>query len=127
MIFDIKMNGQFTIKAQYVAGAHTIDPPYSITYSIVVSRDSVRIAFTLASLKDVEIRFSDIGNAYLKMKSQDKIWTFMGIEFGSVKGKVMLVVRALYGLNSSGAAWRKILEQTLRDLGYVSSKSDPGN
>ena len=37
----------------------------------------------------------------------------------------MLVGRALYGLKSSGAAWRKMLAQTLRDLGYVSSKADP--
>ena len=37
----------------------------------------------------------------------------------------MLVVCALYGLKSSGAAWRKNLAQTLRDLGYVSSKADP--
>ena len=37
----------------------------------------------------------------------------------------MLVVRALYGLNSSGTAWRQMLAQTLRDLGYVSFKDDP--
>ena len=37
----------------------------------------------------------------------------------------MLVVRALYGLKSSGAAWRKMLTQTLRYLGYVCSKADP--
>ena len=30
----------------------------------------------------------------------------------------MLVVRAQYGLKSSGAAWRKMLAQTLIDLGY---------
>ena len=38
----------------------------------------------------------------------------------------MLVVHALYGLNSFGAAWRQILSQTLRDIGYVSSKAYPG-
>ena len=36
----------------------------------------------------------------------------------------MLVVRALYGLKSSGTAWRQMLDQTLRDLGDVSSKAD---
>ena len=36
----------------------------------------------------------------------------------------MLVVRALYALKSFGAAWRQMLAQTLRDLGYVSSKAD---
>ena len=53
------------------------------------------------------------------------IWTVAGTEFGSENGEVMLVVCALYGLKLSGAAWRKMLAQTLRDLGYVSSKADP--
>ena len=52
MIFDIKMDGQFTRKDWYVDGGHTTDPPSSITYYSVVSRDSVRIAFILASLND---------------------------------------------------------------------------
>ena len=37
----------------------------------------------------------------------------------------MLVVCALYALKSSGTAWRKMLAQTFRDLGYVPSKADP--
>ena len=37
----------------------------------------------------------------------------------------MIVKRALYGLKSSGAAWRAMLAQTLMDLGYKSSKADP--
>ena len=37
----------------------------------------------------------------------------------------MLLVRALYGLKSSGAAWRQMLAQTLKDLGYVFYKADP--
>jgi len=51
MIFDIKMDGAFTRKARLVADGHKTRPPTSITYSSVVSRDSVRIALTIASLK----------------------------------------------------------------------------
>ena len=68
MIFDIKMDGRFTCKARYVAGGHTTDTPSSITYSSVVSRDSIRIVFALAALNGVEIRAADIGNAYLNAK-----------------------------------------------------------
>ena len=53
MIFDISMDGRFTHKACYVAGGHATDLPYSITYSSVVSRDSIIIAFILAALKNV--------------------------------------------------------------------------
>jgi hypothetical protein len=39
MIFDVKMD--LTRKARFVAGGHTTETPSSITYSSVVSRDSV--------------------------------------------------------------------------------------
>mmetsp|Transcript_15996 Transcript_15996/g.23839 ORF Transcript_15996/g.23839 Transcript_15996/m.23839 type:complete len:1130 (+) Transcript_15996:7540-10929(+) len=124
LIFDIKMDGKFTRKARFVAGGHTTDPPASLTYSSVVSRDSVRIAFMLAALNDCDIWACDIGNAYLNAKCREKIWTKAGTEFGSDKGKVMVVIRALYGLKSSGAAWRAMLAETLLDLGYKPSRAD---
>ena len=46
-------------------------------------------------------------------------------EFGSESGKKMLVVRALYGLKSSGAAFREFLEEALYDLGYKYSLAYP--
>lgn len=49
MLFDVKIN--LTRKARFVAGGHRTDPPSQITYSTVVSRDSVRIAFLIAALK----------------------------------------------------------------------------
>ena len=51
LIFDVKMN--FTRKARFVVGEHTIEAPSLITYSSVVSRDSVRLAFTIAALNGV--------------------------------------------------------------------------
>ena len=41
MIFDIKMGENFRRKARMVAGGHMTETPSSITYSSVVSRDSV--------------------------------------------------------------------------------------
>ena len=90
-----------------------------------MSRDSTTIAFFLASLKDVEIRAADIGNTYLNAKCREKIWIVTGTEFVSGKVKFMLVVRELYGLNSSGAVWRQMMAQALIYLGYISYKSDP--
>ena len=43
MISDINMDGKFTRKDILVSDSHTIAPSSSITYSYVVSRDSVRI------------------------------------------------------------------------------------
>ena len=102
MIFDVKMD--LTRKARFVAGGHMTDTPASMTYSSVVSRDSVRIAFTYAALMGMDIWAADIGNAYLNAKCRERIWTTAGKEFGSEDGQVMIIVQALYGLKSSGAA-----------------------
>ena len=125
MIFYIKMDGKFTRKARLVADGHTTDTPAAITYSSVVSRDSVRIAFMIASLNDLNVVSCDIGNAYLNAECREKLWTIAGSEFGSEEGSVMIISRALYGLKSSGAAWRSKLAETLRDLEYSSSEADP--
>ena len=62
MIFDIKMD--FTRKAWFVGG-HTTETPASTTYSSVVLRDSVRIAFMFATLNNLDISPADVGSAYL--------------------------------------------------------------
>ena len=99
--------------------------PAALTYASVVSIDSVRIALTIAALNGLEVMACNIQNAYLTAKCREKIWTTAGSEFGSESGKIMLVVRALYGLKSSGAAFRSLLAETLYDLGYTPSKADP--
>ena len=123
IIFDIKMD--FTRKARFVAGGHTTDTPGSLTYSSVVSRDSVRLAFLIAGLNDLDVLAGDVTNAYLNAKCREKIWFEGGLETGEDHGKVLIVTRALYGLKSSGAAWRADLAATLRDLNFTSTRADP--
>ena len=69
---------------------------------------------------------SDVGNAYLNAKTSEKVYGIAGIEFGDNDvGKVCVIVRALYGLKSSGAAWRSHFANDLRDMGFQSSLADP--
>ena len=62
-------------------------------------------------------------NAYLTAKCREKIWTISGPEFGTEAGKIM-IVRALYGLKSSGAAFRALLAEVLYDAGYRPSYAE---
>ena len=114
----------FTRKARLVAGM--TDPPSDImTYSSAVSRESVRIAFLIAALNNFEIQSAEIGNAYLNASTNEKVYTTAGPEFGADEGKTDIIVRALYGLKSSGAAWRSHFAHTLRDLHFTSTYADP--
>ena len=123
MIFDVKMD--FTRKARFVAGGHMTEAPSSVTYSSVVSRDSVRLAFLIAELNGLDVMACDIGNAYLHAPCREKVWFQGGIETGDDCGKVLMITRALYGLKSSGASWRATLAGTLIDMGFVGTQADP--
>ena len=65
MLFAIKMGERFRPKARMVERSHTTETPDSLTYASVVSRDTVRIALTIAALNELKVLACDIQNAYL--------------------------------------------------------------
>jgi Reverse transcriptase (RNA-dependent DNA polymerase) len=125
MMFDVKLGENFRRKAQYVAGGHVIDPLASSTNSLVVTRESIRIALLVAALNELEVLPANIQNAYLHAKCREKIWCKGGPEFGSDEGHIMIIIRALYGLKSSGAAFQSLLTNQLHDIRYTPTKGDP--
>jgi hypothetical protein len=124
IIFDIKMVG-LICKARFVAGGHLTDPPVESVYSSVVTRESVRLMFLVAALNGLDILGADVQNAYINAKTNEKVYTTTGPEFGSNAGRPAIIVRALYGLKSSGARWRDHLANILKQLGFKSSLADP--
>ena len=103
-----------------------VDTPKSLTFAAsVVSRESVRIALTLAALNDLEVKTSHIQNTSLTAPSSEKVHTTLGTEFGENKGKTAVIVKALYGLASSGASFRNHLADCIRHLNYESCLADP--
>ena len=116
----------FTRKAQFVAGGHMTEAPNSLTYSSVVSRESIKIAFLVAALNDLDIMSCDISNAYLNAPCREKIWFVAGAECGpELHGLVCKLVRALYGLKSSGAAWRAMFSAFIINcMGFTPTRAD---
>jgi hypothetical protein len=80
MVFDIKI---------------TLD----CKFACVVSRDSIRIAFLVVALNDLNVLSADVAGAFLNANTIEKVYTTAGKEFGPEKeGRPVLIVRALYGL-----------------------------
>ena len=118
MIFEIKME-DLRKKVGYVAGGHATVAPPTLTYDGVVLREIFHIALALAALNYLEVKTSDIQNAYFTAPFSEKIWTTLGSEFGpDFAGKKSFVVRALYGLNFVGASFRNFLAECMRNIGY---------
>ena len=59
MIFDVKME-DFRHKVRLVAGGHRTEAPATITYASVVSRETVRLALTIAALNDLEVKVGNV-------------------------------------------------------------------
>ena len=123
MIYDVKME-DFRRKARIVAGGHMTDIPKCMTYSIVVGRETVCIALTIAALNDLQVKAGDVMNSYVTAPCRKKIWTVLGKEFVTDQGKKAIIVRALYGLQYSGAAFRANLADCMRSMGYTPCRGD---
>ena len=89
-----------------------------------MSRDSVRIAFTIAALNGVDVMPYDLENAYLNAICCEKIWFESRTKCGEDKGKLLIVVRAFYGLKYAGSSWRAAIAHVLKDLDFVSTLAD---
>ncbi len=57
------------------------------------------------SLNDLEVKAGDVLNAFITAPVKEKVWTILGPEFGHDSGKSAVIVRALYGFKSVGAAF----------------------
>ena len=124
MIFVIKLD--LMRKARFVAGGHWTDPDPIVSYSSVDTRESVRIAFLIAALNELEVKSIDIGNAYLNAPAQEKVYTTAGPEFGTDKiGKPVIIQRALCGLKTGGAAWHAQLTEMLWSMEFIPTLADP--
>jgi hypothetical protein len=124
LVFDVKMD--FTRKARWVLDGHKTPNPIGSTYAGVVSRESVRIAFTYAALNDLDLFAADVRNAYLQAPSSQKDYIVCGPEFGLENvGKLALIQRALYGGKSAGKDFRNHLRSCMHHLNSESCPADP--
>ena len=94
IVWDVKMD--FTRKAKWVKDGNKTPDPVTSNYDGVISRESVRIAFTYAALNNLDVVATDIQNSYLTTPSSEKYYVFCGTEFGEEhEGKLALIRRAL--------------------------------
>ena len=122
-VFDIKHDGWH--KARLVAGGHLTDEPDDSVYSSVVSLRDLRLVIFAGEQNELITWAADVGNAYLESFTKEKVYIVAGPEFGELEGCILIIVKALYGLRSSGLRWHERFADTLRDLGFSVCKASP--
>ena len=97
-----------------------------MTYSSVVSRDTVKSGFLMAALNGLCIISGNIQNDLVEEPTQDKILIYSGNKWNSNKDRFVVVFYVLYGLKSSALQFSKHLAETLGNkLGFKSSLANP--
>ena len=123
LIFDCKFDGRR--KCRLVLGGHkTPDVPPEETYSGVIAMETVRTAFVLGAINNLDVCAADISTAFLHGKTRERVYIIAGPEFGEDAGKRLIVDRSCYGLKSSPARFHERLSQRLREMGFRPSKAD---
>ncbi|CAJ1953823.1 unnamed protein product [Cylindrotheca closterium] len=112
-------------KARLIADGHLTDVPLDSVYSGVVSIQGLKMMIFLAELNGLELWATDIGNAYLKAYTKEKVASIAGPEFGPLQGHTLIVSRALYGLRLSGKMWHQRFSACLEEEGFFPCKAEP--
>jgi hypothetical protein len=88
---------------------------------------TVRFLIALATTLDVPIWCHDVTAAFLIPPLKEEIYMLppKGVDVGLPKGKVLRLLKCLYGLKQSSHEWAKHLANTLTDLGFERAKADP--
>ena len=92
----------------------------TITYAIVVSRETDRIALMIAALNDLEVKLGDILIAYVQAPITENVWTTLSYMFIKDARNTAVIVRALFGLKSAQAAFGSHLVKCMESLWYES-------
>ena len=121
-VFDVKFD--LRRKARLVAGGNWTELEKEDIYSGVVGMDTIRLGIFVGELNDLSCCAADVGNAYLYGTTLEKVYIIAGPEFGELEGRILIIVKSLYGLKSSAARWHECLSQKLRSMGFRNSKAD---
>ena len=111
-------------RACLVAGGH-MTPDQGNSYSSVISLRAMRIAMFVGELNGLNIMVGDIGSAYLEAYTKEKVCFIAGPAFGEHEGHLMVIVKALYGLQTSGACYHEGFADTLHDMGFKQCINEP--
>ena len=110
----MKHDGRY--KARLVPDGHLTEAPLSSIYSGVVSLRGIRFVLFLSELDRLKAWGTDIGNACLEAFTKEKVCIEAGLEFRDLQGRNLIILKALYGLRTSGLHWHERLADCLRDM-----------
>ena len=107
-----------------MAGGHLTPDPEDDLFAGVVNLESVRLVLGIAPVTGLTVIAANVSSAYLHAFTTEKVYVIAGKEFGPMEGQILVIIKALYGLKTSGARWHQTFAESLRALGFRPSTAD---
>ena len=123
IIYAVKHDGRH--RARNVGNGNLTAIPINSVYSGVVSLCDLNFLIFIAKLNELDVWSTDIGSAYLEAFTSELVYIIAGPEFGKLEGCIFIIVKALYGLRTSGSRWHDRLYNVLLEQGFIPSKNEP--
>ena len=57
--------------------------------------------------------------------TDEKLYIVAGSEFEELEGYILIFLKALYGLKSSGRRWAEVIHSMPKHMEFIPSKADP--
>ena len=109
-------------KARLVADGHLTPETIENIYSGVGFLKSLSLVIFLCKLNHLELWGADIGNAYPEAFTDEKLYIVAGPEFQELEGHILIFLKTLYELKSSGRRWAEVIHGILRDMEFYPQK-----
>ena len=68
-----------------------------IFYSSMITRETVKIALTMAALHDLEVKTADLLHAYVMVPTIEIIWALLSLKFEDSAGKSTISLKSYSG------------------------------
>ena len=131
-VFKVKYNPNGVVdksKARLVARgfSQTANIDFHETFAPTMRFESLRMLFAFSVKHGIPIEQMDVDNAYLNTQLEEEIymWQPQGSpETIASRGKVLQLVKGLYGLKQSVRLWNQRLAAAIRAMGFIPSHAD---
>ncbi|MGZ7209763.1 MAG: reverse transcriptase domain-containing protein, partial [Methanobacterium sp.] len=98
---------------------------YEDTFAPVIRKENVRYLLSHAVANDLKVHHMDVEVAFLNGELKEEIYMVLPEGFGENSGKIVKLLKSIYGLKQSSNCWYEKINNTLKENNYYPSNSDP--
>jgi hypothetical protein len=88
------------------------------TFAPVVKLTSVRVLCALAVRLKLHFHHLDVDTAFLNGELEEEIYVRLPEGCGINSGKIVRLLKSLYGLKQASRVWNNLLDKVLKKIGY---------